>query len=66
MLEDLEKGLKLTPNPSVGAQVPDTREQGEREDWGYLFQLHLAVGPQQAQTLLVSERTLVLTIAQWL
>lgn len=65
MLEDLEKGLKLTPTPSVGAQVPDTREQGEREDCGYLFQQHLAVRPQQAQTLLVSNGTFVLSVARW-
>lgn len=48
---------------SVSAQVPDTGEQEEKEDWWYLFQQHLAERPQQAQTLLVSKGTFV---AQWL
>lgn len=64
-LEELEKGLKLTPTPSVGAQVPDGREQGDREGWGYLFQQHRAVRPQQAPSVLVSQGTFVLTVARW-
>lgn len=55
-----------THTPSVGAQVPGTREQGEGEDWGCLFQQHLGVRPQQALTLLVSKGTFVLTLARCL
>lgn len=55
--------MTLPLTSSVGAQVPGTREQGEGEDWGCLFQQHLAVRPQQALTLLVSKVAFVLTLA---
>lgn len=65
-LEDLEKGLQLTPTLSVNAQVPDTREQGEREGCGSLFKQHLTARSQQAQALPVSKGTFVWTVSQWL
>lgn len=67
-LKNLEKGIKLTLSPFVGAQVPELTlgKQREREDFGYLFQQHLAVRLEQAQTLLVSKGTFILTMAQWL
>lgn len=64
-----EKGAQDdTPPPtsSVGPQVPGTRKQGEGEDWGCLFQQHLAVRPRQALTLLASKVTFVLTLARCL